>query len=105
MEPLPKYPDAITTFPTPEKIGDIRSWFGLVNQVAHYEKLIELMAPFRPLLSSKATFYWSEELQKAFDKSKDLIVSAIRKGVEIFEPSRPTNSRGKPWKVTSLSLF
>ena len=90
VEPLPKYLQAITTFPKPEKLQDIRSWFGLVNQVAHYNKLIDIMAPFRPLLSSKAAFYWSDELQDAFEKSKEMIVEAIRQGVEIFELSRPT---------------
>ena len=35
VEPLPKYLNAIRTFPTLEKLQDIRSWFGLVNQVAN----------------------------------------------------------------------
>ena len=30
IEPLPKYIDAIRTFPTPKSTKDIRSWFGLV---------------------------------------------------------------------------
>ena len=34
-----QYLDAITHFPTPSTITDIRSWFGLVNQVAHYAHL------------------------------------------------------------------
>ena len=39
VEPLPKYLKAIETFPTPKNISDVRSWFGLVNQVAHYALL------------------------------------------------------------------
>ena len=39
VEPLPKYLQAIETFPTPRNISDVRSWFGLVNQVAHYAQL------------------------------------------------------------------
>ena len=72
VEPLPKYLEAIETFPTPTKLQDVRSWFGLINQVAHYNQLGEMMAPFRPLLSSKAKFYWSDELQGAFIESKKL---------------------------------
>ena len=34
IEPLPKYLDAIRDFPTPTSITDIRSWFGLIKQVA-----------------------------------------------------------------------
>ena len=33
VEPLPKYLNAIRDFPVPKNITDIRSWFGLVNQV------------------------------------------------------------------------
>ena len=36
VEPLPKYIECIESFPTPTKIQDVRSWFGLINQVAHY---------------------------------------------------------------------
>ena len=104
VEPLPKYIDAIKSFPTPKKLQDVRSWFGLVNQVAHYNKLTEIMAPFRPLLSSKATFYWSEELQTAFGKSKDFIIDAIKKGVEIFEPSRPTMLR-PDYSTTGIGYY
>ena len=35
IEPLPKYLDAIRSFPTPKGITDIRSWFGLTNQVSN----------------------------------------------------------------------
>ena len=38
-EPLPKYLDAIKDFPSPTSITDIRSWFGLVNQVSNYAQL------------------------------------------------------------------
>ena len=33
VKPCPKYLQAIQDFPTPRNITDIRSWFGLVNQV------------------------------------------------------------------------
>jgi len=35
IEPLPRYLDAIRDFPTPTSSTDIRSWFGLVNQVSN----------------------------------------------------------------------
>ena len=54
IEPLNKYFDAIMDFPTPVSITDIRSWFGLVNQVSNYAQLRDLMAPFRPFLSPKS---------------------------------------------------
>ena len=39
IEPLPKYLDAIRDFPNPDSTTDIRSWFGLVNQVANHAQL------------------------------------------------------------------
>lgn len=43
------------------------------------------MAPFRKLLSSRAKFTWSEEMDKAFKGSKNLIIAAIEEWVEIFD--------------------
>ena len=47
VKPLEKYLTAIADFPTPKRTTDIRSWFGLVHQVSHYNRLSELMAPFK----------------------------------------------------------
>ena len=63
---LPRYIKAIEDFPRPQNISDIRSWFGLVNQVTHYGQLIGAMAPFKSLLSPKTRFQWSEELEESF---------------------------------------
>lgn len=53
IEPLQKYFRAIEDFLTPSSTRDIRSWFGLVNQVAHYAQMQDIMAPFRRFLSAK----------------------------------------------------
>ena len=87
IEPLPKYLEAIQSFPTPTSISDIRSWFGLVNQVSNYAQLRDIMAPFRPFLSPKVTFFWTPDLERAFQLSKTAITAAIRHGVEIFDVS------------------
>ena len=51
VRPLPKYLEAISRFPRPRTISDVRAWFGLVNQVSHYGKLTDIMSPFKALLS------------------------------------------------------
>ena len=89
VEPLPKYINAIKLFPTPQSSTDIRSWFGLVNQLASYAQLREIMEPFRPFLSSKVKFYWDNRLDQAFIRSKEEIVKLIRHGVQIFEMDKP----------------
>ena len=93
VEPLKKFLDAIEEFPAPRNKSDLRSFYGLVNQVSHYNQLRALVAPFRPLLSTKTKFYWNDELQTIFERAKLEIVSAIKEGVEIYSMERRTALR------------
>ncbi|KAK3711280.1 hypothetical protein QZH41_004332 [Actinostola sp. cb2023] len=104
IEPLPKYLDAIRDFPQPTSTTDIRSWFGLVNQVSNYAQLRDVMAPFKPFLSARCKFSWSPELDDAFQASKDAIVKAIRQGVEIFDLQRRTCLR-PDWSKRGIGYF
>ena len=81
--------DAIQNFPTPKNVHDIRSWFGLVNQVAYAFAQSQTMAPFRDHLKDQK-FYWDESLDIIFKESKIKIVNLIKEGVRNFEVNRPT---------------
>lgn len=83
VKPLPKYIESIKAFPQPKSIKDIRAWFGLVNQISHYNKLIDITRSFKPYLSPKVFFEWTAELNEAFIRSKEGIIDAIR-GCENF---------------------
>ncbi|KAJ8335347.1 hypothetical protein SKAU_G00386890 [Synaphobranchus kaupii] len=104
IEPLPKYLDAIRDFPTPVSTTDIRSWFGLVNQVANYAQLRDTMAPFKPFLSPRCKFSWSPELEEAFQASKCAIIGAIREGVEIYDMQKRTCLR-PDWSRRGIGYF
>ena len=104
IEPLPKYLDAIRDFPSPSSTTDIRSWFGLVNQVANYAQLRDIIAPFKPFLSPRYKFSWSPDLEEAFQKSKEAIVEAIRQGVEIFDTKKRTCLR-PDWSKRGIGYF
>ena len=104
IEPLPKYLDAIRTFPVPRNITDIKSWFGLINQVSNYAQLRDLLAPFRPFLSPKVKFNWTSELNEAFVKSRDSVVDAIRHGVQIFDLDKKTCLR-PDWSSKGVGYF
>ena len=104
VEPLPKYLDAIREYPTPNNITDIRSWFGLVNQVSHYSQLRDLMEPFKKFLSPKIKFEWTDELDSLFKKSKSMIVEAIKEGVKIFDPTRRT-ALMTDWSKTGIGFW
>ena len=104
VEPLPKYIDAIRDFPTPKNITDVRSWFGLVNQVSHYSQLRDMMEPFRKFLSPRVKFRWDEELNRIFEESKSRIVEAIKEGVQIFDVTRRTCLR-TDWSKRGIGYF
>ena len=89
VKPCEKFLRAIYEFPTPKNIADIRSWFGLLNQVAYAFSIAPHMQPFRHLLKASA-FSWSPELQSLFEESKAAVVQEIEEGVRIFDKSRST---------------
>ena len=104
VEPLPKYLDAIRGFPIPRTTRDIRSWFGLVHQVAHYAQLRDMLEPFRKFLSPKLKFEWNAELDAIFERSKSQIIDAIKKGVQIYDMSRRTCLR-TDWSRSGLGYL
>ena len=85
IRPTAKYVESIKNFPTPTNISDVRSWFGLVNQVAYSFVKITHMAPFRHLLSESKPFEWNKELESAFQQSKQKIAELIIEGVASFD--------------------
>ena len=85
--------DAIRAFPSPTSVTGVRSWFGLINQVAYSFAQAKTMAPFRDLLSTtpkKKKFYWDDTLENLFQDSKEKIIHQILDGVKAFETHRPT---------------
>ena len=96
--------DAIRDFPGPTSTTDIRSWFGLVNQVANYAQLRDIMAQFKPFLSPRCRFEWTPELERAFQTSKESIIAEIRHGVEIFDPTKRTCIR-PDWSRQGIGYF
>ena len=89
VHPCKKYLQAITDFATPKNISDIRSWFGLVNQVSYAFSISPTMLPFRQLLKPAKSFSLDDSLDEAFKESKEVIILEIQKGVRIFDKSKP----------------
>ena len=77
---IPNHPSitqAITEFPTPANRTDLRSFIGLVNQLpASTPTIATLLAPLRPLLSTKNEYTWTEEFEAAFANVKKSLTSA-----------------------------
>ena len=90
VEPGRELLKSILEFPRPRDISGIRGWFGLVEQVAWAFSKTGIMSPLRYLLSPQSEFVWNQELNDAFEKSKEEIIEAVKKGVKAFDPKRIT---------------
>ena len=90
VQPCPRFLEAIQQFPTPKSVTDVRSWFGLINQVSYAFASTDRMLPFRNLLKPTNKFEWTDELDQIFQESKKVIIKEIQTGVEIFDKSKPT---------------
>ena len=62
------------------------------------------MAPFKCFLRPRYPFSWTEELEGKFNESKQRIVEAIRKGVEIFHITEQTCLR-PDWSKQGIGYF
>lgn len=90
VRPCPQVLEAIKRFPKPRNITDVRSWFGLVNQVAYAFASADRMQPFRNLLKPNTPFNWTDHMDNLFEETKAIILQDIQRGVEIFDKRRRT---------------
>ena len=84
VRPFEKYLQTIRDFPTPKNRTDIRSWFGLVNQVSYAFSMTQQMEPFRRYLKPGTVFEWNEDMEDIFNESKKVIIDEIKKGVHML---------------------
>ena len=103
IKPCPEYLQAILDFPRPKDITGIRSWFGLVQQVAYAFSDSEIMLPFRSLLKPTTPLVWTQDLQNSFDQSKRQIVKAVEEGVKIYDPRKST-ALCTDWSKTGIGF-
>ena len=104
IKPNPEYLQAILEFPRPRDITGVRSWFGLIQQVAYAFSNTDMMLPFRNLLKPSTDFLWTQELQESFEKSKEEIVKAVENGVKIYDPSK-TTALCTDWSKTGIGFM
>jgi len=67
---------AVSEWPTPTCIKDVRAFVGLASYYRRFVKSFsEIAAPLHELQSHGRTFQWSEDAQRAFDAIKDALTS------------------------------
>ena len=81
--------DAISNFPTPANRSDLRSFFGLANQLSTCNNSMALLlTPLRPLLSTKIDFFWTPHYDDAFMKAKGSLTTVPT--LSFFDLNKPT---------------
>ena len=85
----PSKVEAITSWPTPTSVHDIRVFLGLANFYRRFiEKFSKIAAPITYLLKKDKKFRWTTSAQKAFEELKEAFTSAPI--LHHFDPSLPT---------------
>lgn len=68
---------AIVDYPRPKNVAELRSFIGLVG---HYRRFIRnfaaIASPMNSLTSTKCSWNWSDDVEKAFQTVKNMIVQA-----------------------------
>ncbi len=94
---------SIRNFRTPTCLSDIRSWFGLVQQVAYTFSESRIMDPFRDLLKKGRKFYWDDNMSQLLQHSKDEIILRAKEGVTAYDLRKPT-CLATDWSKTGLGF-
>ena len=63
----------------PQLISDLRRFLGMVNQLGKFSpQIAELSQPLRELLSTKRTWLWGSDQEKAFKQLKEINPSLLQ---------------------------
>ena len=89
VKPDPKRISAITDFPVPADISQVRGFLGLCNQLGFFvPDLSHATKPIRDLLKKDVEFQWLKPQNDAFIKAKAILTSPLI--VQCFDPSLQT---------------
>jgi hypothetical protein len=90
IQPDPKKTEAISNFPTPTDLTQLRSFLGLANQLGHFiPDLAQSTSEMRRLLKKDVEYQWLNEHEVEFQKVKALLTSDLL--VKPFDPSLKTD--------------
>ena len=96
---------AIRNFPTPQSKTDVRSFFGLVNQLSqHTNRITALLSPLQPLLKKDNLFTWDETHRNAFETVCRELSSNLS-FVAYYDPSRNTRLHTDASRLNGLGFI
>ena len=104
VKPLNRKVEAITKFPSPKNITELRRFLGMAQQMSRFcPKLAEKADPLRQLLSTKNEFLWTEEHEMTFQKVKEIFSSPTT--LALYDMKKKTKVRTDGSKLNSISVI
>ena len=104
FRPDPELTRAIREFPTPGSITDVRSFFGLCQQVGNFsDQLAAALDPLSPLLKTGYTWEWTTQHEEAFTAARTLL-STVR-DLAFYDPKRPTSLHVDASRLNGLGFL
>ena len=80
---------ALSEFPVPKNLTDLKSFMGLANQTCNFsDEIAKCMCPLKPLLKKGIRFDWLPEHQAAFEAARSLLSSS--KMLAFYNATRQT---------------
>ncbi|XP_041452504.1 uncharacterized protein K02A2.6-like [Lytechinus variegatus] len=77
LHPTEEKVQAVKDAPRPKNVQELRSYLGMLQYYARFlPNLSSVIHPLNELLSSKTPWKWTHECEKAFEASKDELVSS-----------------------------
>ena len=100
----PKKIEALSKFPMPTSLTELRSFMGLVNQLGEFSnKTSTKTAPLRSLLSSKSKFVWLPSHTQAFEEIKHEFSNPAK--LKHYDPKLPTRLLTDASKLNGLGFM
>ena len=76
VRPEPAKVDALTKFPPPTNVSELRSFLGMANQFGKFfPELTGLISPLQELLKKEVAYLWTADLQECFERAKKFLTS------------------------------
>ena len=88
LHPVPEKVEAIRQAPRPTTVAELKSYLGLVTYYSKFLRdLASTLAPLYKLLRRDVPWCWTSEQEKAFERSKELLLSS--QVLVHFDPKLP----------------
>ena len=104
VKPFNKKLEAISEFPSPTNITELRRFLGMAQQMSRFcPKLSEKADPLRELLSTKNEFLWTSEHEKTFQNVKEVLLSPTT--LALYDVKKRTKVRTDGSKLKGISVI